>query len=62
MVAIRSPGLERPARLRHVSANLLIIPYSVEDVHVSVFGVSMFTPRSIHISNAMFTHHVNLIV
>ena len=30
----RRPGLERPTRLRHVSANLLIIPYSVEDVYV----------------------------
>jgi len=27
----RRPGLERPTRLRHVSANLRIIPYCVED-------------------------------
>ena len=30
----RRPGLERPTKLRHVSANLLIIPYRVEVVSV----------------------------
>ena len=30
----RRPGLERPTRLRHVSVNLRIIPYCVEDVSV----------------------------
>ena len=36
----RRPGLERPTRLRHVSTNLRIIPYCVEDVYICFPGLS----------------------